>query len=159
MPEKRRRVFATHTGRISKIVNAPIQYVYDWCTDFRSDDGKFSRSKPRFRVVRVSPRQLVRIGVVSNGAKDPPMVVELVRLSPPNAWHKNQIGGPDIDDIDYKLTALSPKRTRIRLVIVERWLVPKFPKKTDWVRSSSKYWDELVLAIEQRYRSGQPAQG
>ncbi len=159
MPEQRRRVFATQTGRISKVVNAPLRYVYDWCTDFRSDDGKFSRSKPSWRVVRVSPRQLVRIGVVGNGAKDPRMVVELVRLGPPNAWHKNQIGGPDIDDIDYKLTALSPKRTRISIVIVERWMVPTFPKKTDWVRGSSRYWDELVRAIEARYQSGRPAKG
>ena len=159
MPEKSRKVYATHTGKFSKVVDAPLRYVYDWCTDFRSDDGKFSKSRPRVRVIRVSPRQLVRIGVVSNGEKDPPMVVELVRLSPPNAWHKNQIGGPDIDDIDYKLVALSPNRTRISLVIVERWMVPKFPKKADWVRSSSAYWDRLVQAIEARYRSGLSAKG
>ena len=29
MPEKSRRVFATQTGRLSKIVDAPIRYVYD----------------------------------------------------------------------------------------------------------------------------------
>ena len=159
MIENRRRIFATQTGRLSKIVDAPLRYVYDWCTDFRPDDRKFSRHKQRHRVVRVSPRRLVRIKVVSNGDENPTMAVELVRLSPPNAWHKDTIGEEELDSIDYKLTALSPNRTRVSLVMVERWLIPKFPKKADWLRSSSGYWDELVLAIEERYRSGKPAKG
>ncbi len=87
------------------------------------------------------------------------MAVELIRLSPPNAWHKDTIDHIDLDSIDYRLTALSPKKTRVSLVLVERWLVPDFPKKADWVRASSKYWDALVGAIETRYRSGRPAKG
>ena len=155
----RRRIFATHTGRFSKTVDAPLRYVYDWCTDFRSDDGRFSRSNPKSQVIRVSPRRLVRVRIARDGASDPAMAVELIRLSPPNAWHKDTIDERDLDTIDYKLTALGPTKTRISLVIVERWLVPKFPKKADWVRSSSHYWDELVAAIEARYRSGRPARG
>jgi hypothetical protein len=159
MTVRRQRIFATHTGRFSKTVDAPIRYVYDWCTDFRADDEVFTKSKLRFRVVRVRPDRLVRIRVVNTGVKSPVVEVELVRLSPPNAWHKDTIGDTDLDSIDYKLTALGPKRTRITLVIVERWLVPNFPQKAMWLRSASKYWDELVLAVEERYRSGQPAKG
>ena len=159
MSEKRGRIFATHIGRFSKIVDAPLRYVYDWCTDFRPDDRKFEKSKPRHRVVTVGPRRLVRVKVAGSGVENPKMAVELVRLSPPNAWHKDTIGETDLDAIDYRLTPLGPKKTRVSLVIVERWLVPKFPKKSDWLRHSSEYWDELVLAIEKRYRSGQPAEG
>ena len=159
MPEKSRRIFATQTGRLSKIVDAPIRYVYDWCTDFRSDDAKLEGSKSSHRVIRVSPQRLVRVKVASKGAKNPAMNVEVVRLSPPNAWHKDTIGEEDLDSMDYKLTALSPNKTRVTLVMVERWMVPKYPKKADWLRSANKYWDELVLAIEERYRSGRPAKG
>ena len=159
MPEQGRRAFATHTGRISKTVNAPLHYVYDWCTDFRSDDAKFSSSDQRHRVVTVSPRRLVRVKVAHDGAEDPEMNVEVVRLSPPNAWHKDTIGEEDLDSVDYKLTALGPSKTRISLVLVERWMVPRFPPKADWVRSASRCWDRLVLAIEERYRSGKPATG
>ncbi len=61
--------------------------------------------------------------------------------------------------MDYKLTALSPTKTRFRLLIVERWMVPKFPKKAIWLRRANAYWDELVRTIETRYRSGKPAKG
>ena len=159
MTEKRRRIFATQTGRLSKIVDAPLRYVYDWCTDFRPDDAKLEGSKRRHRVVGVSPRRLVRVKVASHGTKDPAMNVEVVRLSPPNAWHKDTIGEEDLDAMDYRLTALGPKKTRVSLVMVERWMVPKFPKKADWLRSANTYWDRLVRAIEERYRSGRPAKG
>ena len=157
MPEQGRRVFATQTGRLSKIVDAPIHYVYDWCTDFRPDDSKLEGIKQRHRVVRVSPQRLVRVKVASKDARNPTINVEVVRLSPPNAWHKDTIGEEDLDSMDYKLTALSPSKTLVSLVMVERWMVPKFPKKSDWLHAANKYWDELVLAIGERYRSGQPA--
>ena len=159
MLEERRRVFATHTGTFTKTVNAPIRYVYDWCTDYRADDGRLSRSKTKIRFVRVSPRRLVRVRFANAGAKDPKVAVELVRLYPPNAWHKDTIDEIDLDSIDYRLSALSPKKTRIRLVITERWIVPNFPPKAAWLRSSRDYWDQLVMALEDRYRSGQPAKG
>jgi hypothetical protein len=159
MPEQGRRVFATHTATISKIIDAPLRYVYDWCTDFRSDDAKREGSEIRHRVVKVSPERLVRVKVGRHGARTPTTNVEVVRLSPPNAWHKDTIGEEDLDSMDYKLTALGPNKTRFSLVMVERWMVPKFPKKADWVQGSSKYWDGLVRAIEERFRSGKPAKG
>lgn len=159
MPDERRRVYATHTGRFSKTVDAPLRYVYDWCTDFRPDDSKLSGSRSKHRVIKVSPERLIRIRVASNGARNPPMAVELIRLNPPDAWHKDTVDENDLDSIDYKLTALGPKRCRVSLVLVERWMIPKYPRKVDWVRSSSEYWDELVRSIEERYRSGRPAKG
>ena len=160
MPEQGRRIFATHRGRISKIVDAPQRYVYDWCTDFRADDAALAGSAGKHRVVRVSAQRLVRVRVGRRSARsDPRMSVEVVRLRPPSAWHKDTIGEEDLDSMDYQLTALSPNKTRLVLEIVERWMVPKFPKKADWLRSSNEYWDELVRAIEERYRSGQPAKG
>ncbi len=159
MPESSRRVFATHNVTLTKVVDAPLRYVYDWCTDFRPDDGKLSGSKSRSRVVKVSPRRLVRIRIAHDGTRDPRMAVELIRLRPPNAWHKDTIDEIDLDTIDYKLAALGPNKTRISVAIVERWMVPKYPRKADWVRRSSEYWDRLVQAIEERYRSGRPAKG
>ena len=159
MPENSRRIFATQTVRLSKMVHAPLHYVYDWCTDFRSDDGKFSRSKPRFRVIKLSPRRVVRVRMTPIGAKGPVVAVELVRLRPPNAWHVDGIDEGDFGAVDYKLTRLGPEKTRVTLVIVERWMVPRYPKKGEWLPPSSKYWDHLVRVIEKRYHRGLPAKG
>lgn len=159
MPEQGRRIFATHRATISKTIDAPLRYVYDWCTDFRSDDADLEGSKRKHRVVTVGSQRLVRVKVGGGGARTPRTSVEVVRLSPPDAWHKDTIGEADLDSMDYKLTALGPNKTRFTLDIVERWMVPKFPKKADWLRRSNEYWDELVLAIEERYRSGKPAKG
>ncbi len=158
MPDQGRRIYATHAGRLSKTIDAPLDYVYDWCTDFRSDDADLEGSKRKHRVVGVSPQRLVRIKI-GGGAPNPRMSVEVVRLSPPDAWRKDTIGEEDLDSMDYKLTALSPTKTRFRLLIVERWMVPKFPKKVLWLRRANEYWDELVRTIETRYRSGKPAKG
>lgn len=158
MPEQGRRIYATHRGRISKTIDAPLRYVYDWCTDFRSDDASLEGPGRKHRVVRVSPQRLVRVKVGRKRARsDRRISVEVVRLSPPNAWHKDTIGEEDLDSMDYKLTALGPRKTRLVLEIVERWMVPNFPKKADWLRFSNEYWDELVSAIEERNRRGRPA--
>ena len=31
--------------RVSKTINAPLRYVYDWCTDYRETDPQITGSK------------------------------------------------------------------------------------------------------------------
>ena len=159
MPESGRRVFATHTVRISKTVAAPLGYVYGWCTDFREDDGRLSRSRPRFKVLRVAKNRVVRIRASGSRDTNARIAVEVVRLKPPNAWHLDQIDEIDLNSVDYKLTRLGPRKTRVHLLLTERWMVPKYPKRSEWSRGTSKYWDDLVAAIERDYRAGRPALG
>lgn len=159
MPESGRTIYATHVGRVSKVVDAPLRYVFEWLTDYRSTDGKFSRSRPRFRVVRLSKDRIVRIRYSRPGTGPLAVAIELVRLRPPNAWHVDQIDEADLDSVDYKLTRLGPKKTRISLVLVERWMVPKFPAKSEWVKSTGVFWGRLVDAIEEQYQKGVPARG
>lgn len=159
MPESGRRVYATHVGRYSRVIAAPIRYVYAWCTDYRSDDGRFSASKPRFHVFRPAHNRVVRVRYLPSKASKAGVAVELVRLRPPVAWHLDQIDERDFNSVDYTLKRLGPRRTRISIVLTERWMVPDFPRKSDWVRSTAGYWDRLVAALESDYREGLPAQG
>lgn len=159
MPESGRQIYATHVGRVSKVIAVPLRYAYDWLTDFRTDDGKFSRSKPRFTVLELSADRVVRVRTSPSKVKPLSVAVELVRLHPPNGWHVDQIDEADLESVDYKLTKLGPKKTRITLTLVERWMVPKFPQKADWVQGTSLFWDSLVAALEESYRSGLPARG
>jgi hypothetical protein len=159
MPESSRRVFASHYAQITKTINAPIKYVYEWCTDFRSDDGKLSSSKTRHNVIHVGSNRVVRIIERVTPIERPKMAVELVRLIPPDAWHKDQIGETDLDAVDYKLARLGSGRTRVTVSVTERWMTRKHPTRSQWVSNANKTWDNLVAALEEDYRRGTPAKG
>jgi hypothetical protein len=155
-------VFETTTIRVSKVVNAPLRYVYDWCTDYRIDDYRLRRkgsSKLRFRVVRVSPHRVVRIRLNPKGTSDPDIAVDVIRLDPPSDWHTDQIDETDRMAIDYQLVKLGPKTTRLRLLVTERWVTREFPTPTELRARVSATWDRFATAIEERYRSGAPARG
>jgi hypothetical protein len=162
MPERGHRVFGTTTIRVSRVVDAPLRYVYDWCTDYRPDDWRLGREgarKPTYRVLRVSPRRVIRVRLAPNGPKEPDIAVDLVRLDPPSDWHTDQIDETDRMAIDYHLVKLGPKKTRLELLVTERWVTPDFPTRTELRRRVSATWERLSTAIEDRYRSGAPAIG
>jgi hypothetical protein len=162
MPQRGHRVFGTTTVRVSRVVNAPLRYVYDWCTDYRADDWRLGRRgsvKIAFRVLRISPRRVVRVRVRPNVSKDPDIAVDLVRLDPPADWHTDQIDEADRMAIDYHLVRLGPTKTRLELLVTERWVIRKFPTRSELRRSVSATWERFSNAIEERYRSGAPARG
>lgn len=159
MPESGRRVYATHVVRVSKVIEVPLHYAYAWCTDYRPDDSNFTRSKARYDVLRLSEDRVVRVRRSPQNSRTLQVAVELIRLRPPDAWHLDQIDERDLNSVDYKLTRLGPKKTRLTLDLVERWMVPNFPARADWVHGTNEYWDSLVAALEKRYRRGLPARG
>lgn len=161
MADRGHRVYATQTVRISKTIEATLPYVYAWSTDYRSDDSTLSvsRPRPRFRVVRLSKHRLLRIRLTGRGSGDPMIAVDLVRLAPPNAWHTDQIDEEDREAVDYRLTALGARRTRLDLLITERWVIPHPPSGADVRRRASGAWDRYKAFIEESYRSGRPARG
>jgi len=161
MPERGHRIFAIQTLRVSKIIDAPLRYVYGWCTDYRSDDWILSqrRPHPRFRVVKLSPRRLLRIRLTPTPSKDPDVAVDLIRLSPPDAWHTDQIDEEDRESVDYQLTALGKTRTRIDLLVTERWVVPGHLSRPETLRRVQGAWDRYAAQVETRFRSGKPAKG
>lgn len=159
MPASSRRVFATHNFRVTKTAHAPLRYVYDWATDFRADDGRYSNSTTRYRVLRTNQDRVVRIRMGKRPGNVPVTAIELVRLDPPRAWHVDQIDETDLAAVDYRLTSLSPRKTKIELRVTERWMTPVFPSLSEDVRNVSDYWDHLVEALETRCARGRPAKG
>jgi len=160
MPQRGHRVFGTTTVRVSKVVHAPLRYVYDWCTDYRSDDWRLRRKgavKPRFRVLRVSPHRVIRIRLAPTRSYDPDIAIDLVRLDPPSDWHTDQIDEADRMAMDYHLVRLGPRKTRLELLVTERWVTRDFPTPSELRQRVSATWDRLSTAIEARYRSGAPA--
>jgi len=160
MPQRGHRIFATTTVKVSKVIEAPLRYVYDWCTDYRTDDWRLQRRgaiKPRFRVLRISPHRVVRVRLAPNGSPDPDIAVDVVRLDPPGDWHTDQIDERDRMALDYHLVKLGPKKTRLDLYVTERWVTKEYPTPGELREQVSRTWDRLGARLEERYRSGAPA--
>jgi hypothetical protein len=161
MPERGHRFYGTTTVRISRVIQAPSRYVYEWCTDYRSDDGRFSKARPRpsFRVIRISPRRVVRIRVYRGSSRDPAVTVERIRLTPPRSWHLDQFDEADQQSVDYRVSAVGRARTRFQLLSTERWLTPDFPTREALRAQIVGTWARFAAAIEEDYRAGRPARG
>jgi hypothetical protein len=161
MPERGHRVYGTATVRVSLVIQAPSRYVYEWCTDYRSDDGRLSKARPRpsFRVIRVSPRRLVRIRVSRGSGRDLALTVERIRLTPPSSWHMDQIDETDQQSVDYRVTSVGRARTRFQLLSTERWVTPDFPTPEELRAQIGRTWARFAAAIEADYRAGRPARG
>ncbi len=161
MPELGHRVYGTTTVRVSLVIHAPSRYVYDWCTDYRSDDGRFSSRRPRpsFRVIRISPRRVLRVRVAQRSGRNPVIAVDLVRLNPPHSWHLDQIDETDRQALDYRVSTVGRARTRLQLLVTERWVTPNFPTREALRAQVAGTWARFAAAIEADYRAGRPARG
>jgi hypothetical protein len=161
MPERGHRIYGTTAVRLSLVIHAPWRYVYDWCTDYRSDDGRLSsrRPGPTFRQIRVSPRRVVRVRIHHGSGRDPAIAVDLVRLNPPHSWHADQIDETDLHSMDYRVTALGRTRTRLQLFVTERWITPEFPTREALRAQVARTWTRFAAALEADYRAGRPARG
>lgn len=167
MPERGHRVYGTSTVRVSVLIHAPWRYVFDWCTDYRSDDTRLSvrRPRPRYRVIRISPRRVVRIRVYRGSGLGRAtfdhnrLAVDVVRLNPPRSWHLDQLDDTDQQALDYRVSAVGPARTRLQLLSTERWFTPEFPTHEAHRAQVAKTWDGIVAALESDYRTGRPARG
>jgi hypothetical protein len=167
VPERGHRIYGATTVRLSIVIHAPQRYVYDWCTDYRADDARFSSRRPRpsYRILRISPRRVVRVRVARGSGRDPAMfdhrrlAVDVVRLNPPNSWHLDQIDETDQQSLDYRVSAVGGGRTRLQLVSTERWLTADFPSREALREQIAKTWAKFAAALEADYRAGRPARG
>ncbi|MCI4339211.1 MAG: hypothetical protein L3J68_02620 [Thermoplasmata archaeon] len=159
MPERGHRIYGTATVRVSLVIHAPSRYVYEWCTDYRSDDGRFSNGRASYRVIKISPRRVVRIRVSRGSGRDPSIAVELIGLNPPHSWHLDQIDQTDQQSLDYRVSAVGRARTRLQLLSTERWVTPEFPTREALRAQIAKTWAMFAVALEADYRAGRPARG
>jgi len=159
MPERGHRIYGTTTVRVSLLIDAPSRYVYDWCTDYRSDDGRFSNGRSSYRVIKISPRRVVRIRTSRGSGRNPRIALESVSLNPPHSWHLDQIDETDRQTLDYRVSAVRRGKTRLQLLSTERWVTPKFPTRGELRAQIAKTWAKFAAALEADYRAGRPARG
>jgi len=85
------------------------------------------------------------------------VAVDVVRLSPPNRWHLDQVDEGDLETVDYRVSSLGPHRSRVVVDIVERWMISNYPDLAEVRQRADAVWSRLVAALELDYRNGIPA--
>lgn len=142
------------TTRVSKVINAPLRYAYEWCTDFREDDSKLTGSSSKRKIVEKTKKRSVYIMIYEGADGKEKVAVSYVTLKPPNAWSLEQFGEEDYETGEYRLKSLGKNKTRIDMVFKETWKdIAKIPTIKEQTDGSDRAWDKFVSALEKDYKA------
>jgi len=137
----------TNVISVSKVINAPLSYVYDWCTDYTPDDSKLTRSKTRRIILTKTPRQAIYLEAFRRNGK-PMYSVNIVSLKRPTRWHLDYVG-QEADEVgEYRLTRQGPKKTRLDMHFKVRYKIRDAPSRAEDTKQTSIVWDKYVRALE-----------
>lgn len=136
--------------RVSKTINAPLRYVYNWCTDFREDDPKITGSKSQRKIVEKTRRRVIYVGADATQK----MEVDIVTLKPPTSWHLDAFGEEEDETGEYRLKSLGKNKTRIDMVFKDKWKnIARVPLAEESVKRTNEVWDKYVASLEKEYNS------
>ena len=140
--------------RVSKTINAPYHYVYDWCTDFREDDGKITGSKSQRKILEKTKKRVIYVQIYQGADGNQKVALNIVGLKPPGSWHLDYFGEEDDETGVYRLKNLGKNKTRLDMVFKEKWKnIAKVPTIDEQLKSTNKAWDQYVEALENDYNS------
>ena len=143
------------TTKVSKVINAPLRYTYEWCTDFREDDSKLTGSTSKRRIVEKTKKRAVYVMVYKGADGTEKMAVSYVTLKPPNAWSLEQFGEEDYETGEYRLKSLGKEKTRLDMVFKETWRdIATIPTIHEQTEGTNKAWDQFIAALERDYKAG-----
>lgn len=137
--------------RVSKTINAPLRYVFQWCTDFRNDDPSITGSKSQRRVLEKTKKMAVYAQIYQGSDGSQKVAVNMVTLRPPNSWHLDYFGEEDDETGEYRLRDLGGGRTRLDMVFKEKWKIENPPSLEEQAKQTSEVWDKYVRALEKEY--------
>lgn len=141
-----------HTYSLTKTIDAPVKFVYDWCTDYREDDNDITGSKTPFKILQKTRHRVIYLRTKKVHGR--PMIgVKMVTLSPPRAWHLDQVGEDEDAIGNYKLTRLGREKTRLEMRFTEKYKVSNAPTREQDREVVDQMWDKFVTALENDYAS------
>ncbi len=137
---------------VTKSLDAPLGYAFAWLTDYRNEDPRIIGDPYPRHILRRSKRSFVWIQPYErNGEKRE--AVRIVTLLPPNAWHNEAISDEKESTLDYRLTRLGERRTKITIKASVSFKTIE-ETKADLEKHLSAIWDKYIAALEADYRSG-----
>jgi hypothetical protein len=138
--------------RVSKTINAPIKFVYDWCTDYREDDSQLTGSTRKRIIFEKTKKRAVYAQLYDGRNGKQTVAVDFVTLNPSKkSWHLEFFGEEDYETGDYKLTSLGKSKTKLAMVFREKWKIPNPPSIAEQIRHTDEVWDKYISALEADY--------
>ncbi|HKV90857.1 MAG TPA: hypothetical protein VJQ43_06675 [Thermoplasmata archaeon] len=132
--------------------DAPLEFVYRWCTDYSSQDPKLEKDEYTRRLIRRSRREVVYEDL--SEAKGGWMWSRMtVTLRPPDRWHAEAFGSHRTWRLDYTLRPLGAGRTELTLRGRRRptELGGRNPPKARLERELAASWANFARALRRDY--------
>ena len=140
------------TYKASKTFRAPLDYVFQWCTDFREDDGEMVGSKAKRTFVERTDKRIIWVAEYKEKGKNKEGV-RVVWLHPPDAWHLDTCGdGREVGE--YKLAVKGKNKTRLDMKFrISYDSKDEAPDKKKWEKDVDEEWDTFASHLENDYKA------
>lgn len=140
------------TYKASKTFKAPLDYVFQWCTDFREDDGKMVGSKAKKTFVERTDKRIIWISAYKEKGKTREDI-RVVWLRPPDAWHLDTCGdGREVGE--YQLSEKGKNKTRLDMKFsISYDNRDDVPDKKKWEKDVDEEWDTFARYLEDDYKA------
>jgi len=142
--------------KLSETFNAPMEYVFKWCTDFREDDNKMIGSKTERIILEKSPQRVIWRVKYRDG-KGYAEGVRAVWLHPPSSWTLDTCGdGREVGE--YRLKELGKSKTRLDMKFAVTYdSKDEVEDKDEWEGDGVRQWKIYKKALEADFKAGRPA--
>ena len=138
------------TYKLSQRFNAPLDFVFRWCTDFREDDNKMIGSKTKRTFLEKGKTRIVWVVNYKEDGKEKEGI-RAVWLKPPNAWHLDTCGdGRELGE--YTLKSLGKNKTRLDMVFrVTYDSKAEVESKEELEKDGNDHWAKYAEYLEKDY--------
>jgi hypothetical protein len=138
---------------VSVTFDAPIDYVYKWCTDYREYDGELRHDAFKRNVVDRSNNRVVFIDHTNPGGPDDKEKVRIITLKR-NAWSMSGFDeGANITGM-YKLQSLGKNKTKLKLNYTLTFKTRRPVSKKEMAAMDTRDWNYFKAALESDYSRG-----
>lgn len=143
----------TRRYEVRSTLRAPLPYVFRWCTDYTSEDGRYSGEDHLRRILSRSNRRVVFEDLYDT-ERGWIWIHRDVRLHPPDRWHADSIGSDRILSVSYRLSRLPGDRTLLSIDARRRpyGVGRANPSKKEWQRRVAGNWERFGRVLERDYR-------
>ena len=142
-------------------LDAPLEFVYAWATDYTPQDAKLEKEDYLRRIIARSERTVDYQDLMDAGRRGWTWAHHHVTLAPPNAWHSDSIGSHRSWSLDYTLRALPDGATELTLRGTRIPTAIGAPKVARAVMEKElhKTWANFNRVLVKDYRASRKATG